>query len=324
MGRAIITDVQYILPDNVETNDFLVADMNLSWSADDIFDKTGIKQRHIVRENECASDLGFLAAEKLLSANEGIKDKIDFVLFCSQSPDYALPATAPLLQKRLGLSKKCGSLDINQGCSGYIYGLAVAKGLVESGMSSNLLLITAETYSKYIAKDDKATRTIFGDGAAATLIQADEKGKGCLNGFVFGSDGRGMNNLIVHNSGARKNEQEDAYLFMDGPEIFQFTLGVVPKTVKEILLKTRLQLDEIDYFIFHQANAFILEHLRNKMKIPQNKFFMDLADTGNTVSASIPIALSRAKQRGLVHSGMKVMLLGFGVGYSWGGCILEI
>lgn len=111
---------------------------------------------------------------------------------------------------------------------------------------------------------------------------------------------------------------------MDGPEIFQFTLGVVPKTVKEILLKTRLQLDEIDYFIFHQANAFILEHLRNKMKIPQNKFFMDLTDTGNTVSASIPIALSRAKQRGLVHSGMKVMLLGFGVGYSWGGCILEI
>lgn len=235
-----------------------------------------------------------------------------------------MPATAPLLQKRLGLSKKCGSLDINQGCSGYIYVLAVAKGLVESGMSSNLLLITAETYSKYIAKDDKTIRTIFGDGAAATLIQADEKGKGCLNGFVFGSDGRGMNNLIVHNSGARKNEQEDAYLFIDGPEIFQFTLSVVPKTVKEILLKTRLQLDEIDYFIFHQANAFILEHLRNKMKIPQNKFFMDLTDTGNTVSASIPIALSRAKQRGLVHSGMKVMLLGFGVGYSWGGCILEI
>lgn len=323
MGYAEIMDIQYVLPDKIETNEFLVADMNLSWSADDIFAKTGIKQRHIVQENECASDLGVLAAEKLFRIYD--KDTIDFVLFCSQSPDYALPATASLFQRRLNLSKKCGSLDINQGCSGYIYGLSLAKGLIESGTANNVLLITAETYSKYVDRHDKATRTIFGDGAAATLISAASSASTeCMESFVFGTDGRGEKNLIVPNSAARKDESASDCLFMDGPEIFQFTLHVVPKTVKEILAKAELQLEDIDYFIFHQANAFILEHLRNKLKIPESKFFLDLADTGNTVSASIPIALSRAKQQGKLHAGMKVMLLGFGVGYSWGGCILNI
>lgn len=324
MNKAEILDIGYFLPNNIETNEFLVSDMKLSWSADDIFAKTGIKQRHIAKEAECASDLGVLAAERLFALHENLRDKIDFLLFCSQSPDYALPSTASLLQKRLGLSKDCGSLDINQGCSGYIYGLALAKGLIESAAASNVLLITAETYSKYIAKDDKQTRTIFGDGAAATLIQAEKCDVEKLHAFVFGSDGRGKCNLIVPNSGARKDAKDNRHLFMDGPEIFQFTLSVVPKTVRKILAQADLKLEDIDYFIFHQANAFMLKHLRNKLKISEDKFFIDLEDTGNTVSASIPIALCRARKNGMVHSGMKVMLLGFGVGYSWGGCIVSI
>lgn len=324
MNKAGILDICYFLPNNIETNEFLVSDMKLSWSADDIFAKTGIKQRHIAKEAECASDLGVLAAEKLFALHENLRDKIDFLLFCSQSPDYALPTTVSLLQKRLGLSKDCGSLDINQGCSGYIYGLALAKGLIESAVASNVLLITAETYSKYIAKYDKQTRTIFGDGAAATLIQAEKCDAERLHSFAFGSDGRGKCNLIVPNSGARREVRNDNHLFMDGPEIFQFTLSVVPKTVRRILAQADLKLEDIDYFIFHQANAFMLKHLRNKLKISEDKFFIDLEDTGNTVSASIPIALCRARKNGMVHSGMKVMLLGFGVGYSWGGCIVSI
>lgn len=324
MNRVVIKDIKFALPEYVESNEYLVSDMNLSWSAEDIYIKTGIKERHIAGINEYASDFGCIAAEKIFAEAPNLRECVDFVIFCSQSADYALPSTASLLQHRLNLSQTCGSLDINQGCSGYIYGLSVAKGFIEAGVVNNILLITAETYSKYLDKDDRSTRTIFGDGAAATLIGCSNGCLGDIHSFVFGTDGRGGKNLIVTNSGARKNDELGNCLFMDGPEIFQFTLNVVPKTVKAILAKANLQLDNVDYFVFHQANAFILEHLRKKLHIPENKFFLDMSDTGNTVSASIPIALCRAMENGYVEKGMKVMLLGFGVGYSWGGCILEL
>lgn len=323
MNRAIIKDIQFALPKYVESNEFLISDMNLSWSADDIYNKTGIKQRHIAGINECASDFGCIASEKMFTDVPNLRECVDFVIFCSQSADYALPSTASLLQHRLNLSKTCGSLDINQGCSGYIYGLSVAKGLIEAGVANNILLITAETYSKYLDKFDRSTRSIFGDGAAATLIGCSDGYSGGMHSFVFGTDGRGAKNLIVPNSASRKDDRLGNYLFMDGPEIFQFTLNVVPKTVEAILEKANLQLDDVDYFVFHQANAFILEHLRKKLHIPMNKFFLDMSDTGNTVSASIPIALRKGTETGYIKKGMKVMLLGFGVGYSWGGCILE-
>lgn len=317
MITAKIEKIAFHLPSSVVDNEQLVREMGLSWTAEDIYNKTGIRSRHIAKAEERASDLAYESANKLFLDDKDLKGKIDGIIFCSQSSDYILPSTAPILQARLGLSTSCLALDINQGCSGFIQGLAVAKSLIETKMAHNVLLLTAETYSKYIAKGDKATRTIFGDGAAACLIGADTAGREYINNFVFGTDGRGSKNLMVA-------DMAKPILFMDGPEIFQFTLQAVPKTVKEILAKAKLNITGIDYFIFHQANAFILEHLRSKLKIPKEKFFIDLETTGNTVSASIPIALKMAQEQKFVKRGMKIMLVGFGVGYSWGGCIVEI
>lgn len=324
MHHARLCAIEYALPQREEDNDYLVADMQSDWSAKDIFAKTGIQKRHIVAPNECASDLAAQAAEKLFAQQIGLREKVDFVIFCTQSPDYTLPATACLLQSRLSLSKSCGAVDVNQGCAGFIYGLAMAKGLIESEIASNVLLLNAETYSKYIDKQDKTTRTIFGDGASAAWIST-EKGTGfAIGSFVFGTNGTGAENLIVKNSGSRiEGNGTQQPLFMDGPEIFQFTLSVVPKTVKIVLQNAKLKLEDIDMFVFHQANAFILEHLRQKLDIPHEKFVLDLKETGNTVSASIPIALSRTVTWKSAAMGTKVLLVGFGVGYSWGGCLLE-
>ena len=312
---AKIKEIEYALPDNIQDNEFLVREMRLDWTAEDIFNKTGINARCITGEEQRASDFAFLAAEKLLANNTDLREKADYIIFCSQSPDYALPATACLLQTRLGLSKKCAALDINQGCSGFIYGLSLAKGIIESGQAHNVLLLNAETYSKYLGKMDKTTRTIFGDGATAVWMTAEEGDGPFIDGFVFGTDGKGANNLIV-----KKGEP----LFMNGPEIFQFTLQVVPKTVKEILQKSGKTLEEIECYVFHQANAFMLEHLRKKLKIAEDRFIIDLKDTGNTVSASIPLAIRRAQDRGSIISGNTIMVVGFGVGYSWGGCLLKL
>ena len=316
MYKARMVDVEYFLPDNILTNAEMIKKIPSLKSMENIFEKTGIRQRHIVTKNERASDLAFKAAEKLFEKNIDLRKKIDYVILCTQSPDYPLPSTACILQERLNLQRNCGAIDINQGCSGFIYGLSLAKALVESNQAENVLLLTAETYSKYILDGDKSTQPIFGDGAAATWINAQFNDDYYITNFVFGTDGSGAENLIYKGVGSN--------LYMNGPEIFQFVLKVVPNTVKNILDKSEMNLEDVDYFIFHQANAFILNHLRMKLKIPEEKFCLDLEDIGNTISASIPIALSRALNFGTIKRNMKVMLLGFGVGYSWGSCILTI
>ena len=321
---AVLSDIEYYLPEYIEDNELLVQDVKLGWSAEDVFKKTGIRQRHIASKNECASDLAVHAVKKLFCRLPDLRDATDFLIFCSQSPDYILPATSCILQKRLGLSDSCGALDINQGCSGFIYGLSVAKGLVECGIATNILLVMAETYSKHLKRDDKTTRIIFGDGAAVAYISGREGTRERIGCFCLGTDGTGADNLIVRNSASRKEIDGSPFLFMDGPEIFQFTLSVVPRTVHRILESAGKSLEEVDYFIFHQANAFMLEHLRMKLNIPKEKFCVDLEEIGNTVSASIPIALQRARAGGRLRAGMLVMLLGFGVGYSWGGCLVRL
>ena len=316
MTKARLSGVEYFLPENILDNHEIILKIPSLKSAENIFQKTGIRQRRIVSAEERASDLAVKAAEKLFEKNPDLRNKIDFTIFCTQSPDYALPTTACLLQERLNLSTNCGTVDVNQGCSGFIYGLSLAKALIESNQAENVLLLTAETYSKYIANGDKSTQPIFGDGAAATWISSELNEEDFISNFVFGTDGSGAENLIYKGDGTS--------LYMNGPEIFQFVLKVVPKTFRQILEKSQRNLDDVDYFIFHQANAFMLNHLRTKLKIPAEKFCVDFEEIGNTVSASIPIALSRALKSGAVKRGMKIMLVGFGVGYSWGGCILTV
>lgn len=328
IGRAMhafVKAIEYYLPEKILTNDDL-EQLYDGWSALKIEKKTGIRVRHIAGEDETASDLGYHAAKKIFDSGVVSPSEIDFLLFCSESPDHPLPPCSCVLQNRLDIPETAGALDYNLGCSGFVYGLGLAQGLIASGQATNVLLITSETYSKYIHASDKSVRTIFGDGAAATLVSTCDEPR--IGPFVYGTDGSGFSNLIVGPGGTRS----DAYikslnliaktefpenLFMNGPEIFNFTINAVPKAINQILEKSGIKQDSIDYFVFHQANKYMLEHLRQKIGIPSEKFFVDIAETGNTVSASIPIALKEATTRKAIKNGDLVLLIGFGVGYSW-------
>lgn len=329
-----IRAISYFLPQACLTNDELAL-LYSGWTAHKIFEKTGIHTRHISAKGETAGDLGEKAAKRLFAEHSVNPSVIDFILLATQSPDYFLPTTACMLQHRLRIPISAGALDFNLGCSAFIYGLSLAKGLIASETAQNVLLITAETYTKHIHPMDKSVRTIFGDGAAATLISVS--GKDGIGKFVLGTDGSGYDKLIVPSGGMRlcpsaatavevtddsDNTRSQNHLFMDGMEIFNFTINTVPQMVKETLEKNQLTMEDIDLFIFHQANKYMLDFLRKKCKITPEKFYMNFEDCGNTVSASIPIAMARAVQDGTLRPGMKVLLVGFGVGLSWGATVV--
>lgn len=320
MSKAYIKALSYVTPSKTFTNDDLVKEFP-DWSVDKVANKVGISNRFIAGDDESTSELGVLASEKLFKEHNINRDIIDLVILCTQSPDYNLPTTACIIQNRLGLKTSCGAFDFNLGCSGYTYGLAIAKGFIESRIGHNILLITSETYSKYLSKDDKSNRTIFGDAATATLISSE--GRASIEKFVLGTDGSGAENLIVRNSGSKKEINESDRLYMNGPEIYNFTLKSVPKLVEGVLQKNNILFSEVDLYIFHQANLFMLTHLRRKLKIDAEKFYSYMKKVGNTVSSTIPIALYHAIKEDKIKTGNTVLLAGFGVGYSWGGTILK-
>jgi 3-oxoacyl-[acyl-carrier-protein] synthase III len=334
---AKITAIEYYLPTLKLENEQLASEFD-DWSAEKILEKTGISSRFLSAEHECASDLGYFAAQKLLNSGVILAGDIDYLIFCTQSPDYFLPATSCIVQNRLGLPNRCGAIDINQGCSGFVYSLGVAKALLETNQAKNILIITADTYSKFINKKDKSVRTIFGDAAAAILVQGVTANAESIYGFCYGTDGSGAKNLVVPSGGMRVprsldssiekldnsgNMRSDNNIFMNGAEIFAFTMKIVPETMKEILSSNNLELNDIDLFVLHQANKFMLDHLRKKLNVPEDKFYINFSDCGNTVSSTIPIALQRAMSQNVLKSGMKVCIMGFGVGYSWAGAIID-
>lgn len=328
---AYIKAISYYLPETVLTTKQL-AEMFPEWTAEKISGKVGIQVRHIAANNETASDMAVRAASRLFQENKIDKSIVDFVLLCTQSPDYFLPSSACVIQSKLGLSKHCGAFDFNLGCSGYAYGLAIAKGFIQSGIAKNVLLLTAETYTKYIHPKDKGNRTIFGDGASATVISTD--GFAQIGEFSLGTDGDGAENLIVPTGCARhkrpKNDchidengniKSSDYLYMNGGAIFDFSSNVVPIMVEDLLHKSNLKQDDIDLFVFHQANKYMINYLRKLLDIDKNKFYVFMENVGNTVSSTIPIALYEAKKNDKLKG--NILLAGFGVGLSWGGCILE-
>ena len=335
--HATLRAIEYHLPTKVVTTADLAAEFP-QWSAEKIEQKTGIGERHLAAPDECSSDLAVAAARKLFNSGVCRPDEIDYILLCTQSPDYFLPTTACLIQERLDIPTTAGALDFNLGCSGYVYGLGLAEGLIATGQAHNVLLLTAETYSKFLHPGDKSVRTIFGDAAAATLLTATDSPQALLGPFVYGTDGKGAANLIVPTGGMRRprtpetataaedkngNVRSEDDLFMDGAEIFNFTLSAVPKSVTALLEKSGLALDQIDLFIFHQANRYMLEHLRKRLKIPPEKFEISMSHCGNTVSSTLPIALKHAYDGGRLKENAVVMLVGFGVGYSWGATLLR-
>ncbi len=331
---AYIKGISYYLPEKVVTNEDLVAEFP-EWDVEKVYNKVGVKERHLAGENETAGNLAEKAALKLFEEYKISPSEIDFLLLCTQSPDYRLPSTACILQDRLGIPTSAGAFDYDLGCSGCIYGLAVAKGLIAAGLATNVLLLTAETYTKYLHPEDKSNRTIFGDGAAACLI-SKEKGVAEIGGFVFGTDGSGANNLIVKTQGSRYPHpsgsstldddghiNREDYLYMNGSAIFNFTLEQVPSMMKALLTKSGLTKECVDYYVFHQANKYMLSTIRKICGISKDKFFIDLEQTGNTVSSTILIGLKDCLKQGLIQNGMKVMTCGFGVGLSYGGTVLH-
>ena len=296
------------------------------WDNDKIVKKIGIKNRFIAGDNEFVSDMATKVANKLFDENNFDRSQIDFVLLCTQSPDYYLPATACIVQNNLGLRKNIGSLDFNQGCSGYVYGLSLAKGLIFAGTAKNVLLITAETYTKHIHNEDKGNLSIFGDAATASVIN-NEDGLYKICDFTLGTDGSGSSDLIVKNGGLRnpKTDSKDIdsgnFLYMNGTAVFNFTIENVPKLINQVLLKNNMDKSEIDQFVLHQANSFMLNYLRKRSKIDKEKFVIDMENYGNTVSSTIPIALKNLIDK--KNNKDNILIAGFGVGYSWGATILK-
>lgn len=330
---AYIKAISYYLPERVMTNEELVKEFP-EWSVEKVAAKVGVNSRHLADVNETAGDLAEKAALKLFEEYSISPSSIDFVLLCTQSPDYFLPSTACLLQDRLGIPTSAGALDFDLGCSGCIYGLTLAKGLIASGTAHNVLLLTAETYNKYLHPSDKGNRSIFGDGAAACLVAED--GFAEIGEFVLGTDGSKYDALIVKTGASRQREatglssedveghiKRDDYLYMDGGAIFNFTLETVPKLMKQILAKNGLEKDNVDYYVFHQANKFMLDTIRKVGGIPKDKFYNNLATTGNTVSSTVMIGLKDSISNSTITPGMNVMITGFGVGLSWGGVMLK-
>ncbi len=332
--EAYLKAISYYLPERVLDNSQL-STVFPEWNVEKIAAKIGINKRHIAGDNEFASDMAVSAARKLFDEHRIAPGEIDFILYCTQSPDYFLPSVSCIIQDKLNIPVTAGALDFNLGCSGYIYGLAIAKGLIAAGIAKNILLLTSETYSKFIHGGDKGNRTIFGDAAAATLVSTD--GFASIHEFVLGTDGKGAENLIVKNGAVRYpgkegrtvkddfgNEITGDHLFMNGAEIFTFTSGEIPGLVEKTLQKNNLLRTEVSQFIFHQANRYMLEHLRKKINIPEDQFYLYLADVGNTVSSTIPIALYEAIKEKGISPGERWLLAGFGVGYSWGATVITL
>ncbi len=330
--KAYIKAISYYLPEKVLTNEMLVKEFP-EWTVEKVAAKVGVLQRHIAADNETAADMGVAASEKLFMEHDIDKNDIDFVLFCTQSPDYYLPTSACLIQEKLGLRTNIGALDFNLGCSGFVYGLSVAKGLIAGKIAKNVLLITSETYSKHIHPRDKGNRTIFGDASSATLISTD--GYAEIGVFSLGTDGRGAENLIVKKGGIRQpealndlvfdeggNPKSSDHLFMNGGEIFNFTSDAVPILVNDVLDKNNLSDNDIKLYIFHQANKYMMNYLRKLIDIDSDKFYIHIENVGNTVSSTIPIAIYEAKKEEKLHG--NILIAGFGVGYSWAGVVLKL
>ncbi|MBR2774870.1 MAG: ketoacyl-ACP synthase III [Selenomonadaceae bacterium] len=326
---ATIRAISSYLPATIENNSELVDARFIK--------KIGVQCRHVTTKDEAAGDLAFKAAEKLFAEHDIDRHETDFILLCTQHPDHLGPHTSGHLQHRLGLKKSVGTMDIALGCSGYVYGLAVAKGLIETGLAKKILFITSSVYTKYINVRDKATRPLFGDGATATWIDGGDKES--LWAFVFGSDGSRYDKLIIPVGGSRHltrdnpevfatdengNYRSNYEIFMDGMAITYFTLREVPPLIDAVLTSAKLTRADLDYCIFHQANKFMMTYLRDKAGLNEVPFHNDISTTGNLVSGSVPLAIEQVIKAYGAEGLKRVMLAGYGVGLSWAGCIADL
>lgn len=331
MRPATISHLAHYLPETVVTHQDRGA-THPDWDLNRLSETVGFDSVHVAAADQFSSDLATLAARKLLADPNAPTP--DYVICCTQTPDFPLPTTACIVQDQLGLPTSVGALDVRLGCSGYVYGLGLAKGLVASGQADHVLLLTTDVLTKVVNPDDKATAPIFGDAATASMVSVAEQPG--IHDFVYGTDGTGAGHLLVPNGGLRDGStinpdssveargltSQGFDLYMDGASVFSFTIKVVPPLVRDTLGKVGWTIDDVDLFVFHQANAFMINYLRKKLRIPEEKCWLQMAEVGNTGPSTIPLALSQAVEAGRLHAGDKVMIAGFGVGLSWAGATL--
>jgi 3-oxoacyl-[acyl-carrier-protein] synthase-3 len=310
-----IKAIEYYLPERIIDNNYLRETAGMD--TDFLNNKVGIKKRHIAAADETTSEMATKAASKLIEKNGINSGEVDLLIICTQNPDYKLPTTACIVQDKLKLKTSCIAFDVNLGCSGFVYSLAIAGNFIKSRMANYAMLIMVDQYSKLIDYTDKNTASLFGDAASAILVEPCTDSKGVIDA-VFGTDGSNADKLIAFNSGVKRDSDKNNFLYMDGREIFKFSVQVVPTSVTEILKKNKLKISDIRYFIFHQANKYILAEIQKRLEIADHQMIIDLEDYGNTVSSTIPMAYKNLCSKNELLKDDLVIFSGFGVGLSWG------
>jgi 3-oxoacyl-[acyl-carrier-protein] synthase III len=295
----------------------------------------GIIEKRFVDSDICASDLCFEAAQKLFAEMNIDRSSIDLLIFMSQTGDYKIPATAPILQNRLGLSKNTAAFDVGLACSGYVYSLSIAYAFASLPNINRVLLLDGETFTKIVNRRDRVNAPLYGDAGTATII---EKGNFGSSFFSLNSDGSGFESIKIAAGGFRHitdkdnilertdkdgNLRSDHQIYMDGGEVFNFTMREVPKDIKNILAFSQTEMETIDYMVFHQANKFMTDFFSKKLKIPTEKVPYCMDKYGNTSSSSIPLTICSELHSELRNIRKKVMMSGFGAGLSWGSAILD-
>lgn len=338
MAQGIeIADIAWRVPENAVTNEALERECP-AWDMRVVEERAGVKKRYIVRADETALDLAAGACRELFGRCPGLEGRVDALLFCTQSPDYIMPPNSAVLHGLLELGERVFALDYNLACSGFPYGLAMAQGLAAAGLARNILLVTADTYSKYIHPQDRSARVLFGDGAAATWLRAVE-GQGCLLAIECATCGKAHDKFIIPAGGCRRprsaltcvpiadesgNVRTLENIQMDGMGILKFVSTKVAAQVRSVLAGSGLGDGDIALYVFHQASKLALDSLARQLRLPDEKVFRNIESVGNTVSASIPIALKEAWDRGRVARGDRVLLSGFGVGLSWSTAVVRL
>ena len=332
-----IESIAYALPERCLTNTELRADYP-DWDFDRLEKRTGVLSRFVAAEGETALDFAVRSCQQLESEDRLRAAEIDAVIFCTQSPDYIMPPNSCLLHGQLGLKTEALAFDITLACSGYIYGLQLASSLIESGAAGRVLLATSDTYSRYIHPGDRATRCLFGDGGAVSIIARSGNGRG-IRSIRCGTAGKHYQKFMIQAGGMRVERSPETalettdqsgnvrtaeHIKMDGLGVLSFFNSTVPCAVKKTLAESELSIADVDLFVFHQASQVALDSLTTALQIPSSKMVVDLAETGNLVSASIPVALQRALESGRAKAGQLALLCGFGVGLSWGTALVDL
>jgi 3-oxoacyl-[acyl-carrier-protein] synthase-3 len=336
MGRALIKSVSYYLPARKVTNEDLAKNFP-SWNPKRAEGITGIRARYIEAPDVPASDMALRATEKIFDGNIK-KEDIDFLMVVTQSADYRLPCTACMLHGKLGLRTSAGAFDINLGCSGFVYALMLAKSLVLTETAKNVLVVTVEKSSFLVHPTDVTLLNILGDASAAVLVSSDS-GFAEIGESDYGTDGGGWSHILVPAGGSAEpccdetktptvdadgNLKYPEYERMNGMEIFNFSVKRGPLSIQNVLAKNGLSVEQVDFFLLHQANRIIIDTIANSLKINPERLFVNISEVGNTSSCSIPILLSDIKDAGKLHRGAKLVLCGFGVGLSWASTVLTI